>query len=516
MRRAVDHLRLLLGTRLRAIGNRVRSESTASLVGIAGFALLAIAGVTALGHFAAPSLLVAPKEVAVGSGFGAPERLPSGTLALEAAFWLTVLTAAVTSFRAMEILYRRKDVRAVEPYPVALHALFVDRALATALEAALASAGLSFFFVPLIWHGAAGVAGICLLVVFAGLLGSSLSSMAVQIFAGRLNVQSAERDGKRESKGDIYGGPGQIFIFSPGIALAGSAILVLLARLAAGELLANGGSLRAFWFGYGVIGVGVTIAVVSAYSRFVDAYPQMAARFREADAVQYEAHLDYQKSAYSRHDGLERLLPASVRPSYRAAALQYKRGHMLVRYSYVIGWILAGIALAQWSRTAFPPWAVVCAPAAIAATAANPWQRLVRPPLRPDFARYLPIRRGEQNLSALLLSAREVLLLSIPYALLVVWVDWGSAPPITALARGGMAVLVCLALNGAVALAWSLLEPAPAISLAVPVVAAAVLLTAAVVSLPLAATLAALLVLMHLTPLVYGDKPSRTKPVPTA
>lgn len=502
MSRFRDHVRLLVGTRLRALGNRFFAETAGTRTAVVAV-LAAIPVVAAiLGHLAAPALLAPPTEVAAGGAFGEPDTLPAGTSALEAAFWLTALAAAVANFRVMEILYRRADLRAVEHYPLELAALYIDRLLAALLEAGLTTAALSAFFVPLIWHGAADVAGICILIIGGGLTAATLASFAIQVYAGDLNAAAAGDDGR--DVGGAYGGPGQIFLFSPGIALAACAIVVLLARLASGELLTQAGSMRGFWFGWGLIGAGLLVALLDSFRRFIGNFPMMAARFREADAIEYRAHVDYQTSAYSQPTFIERLLPDGVHAPYRVAALQYGRRHMLVRYSYVIGWILAGLALSQWSRTAFPPWAVVSAAAAVAATAANPWQRLVGAPLSPGFARHLPIPPRSERIAALAIGAYELLLMSVPYALLVLWVDWGSASVATIGLRAGTVVLFCAALNGVVAAGWALLDADRAVALGAPVAAIALLLAAAVVSVPLAAGTAGGLSLLHVLPLL-GD-----------
>ncbi len=467
----------------------------------------------AFGHLAAPALLVAPDEIAAGGALGSPEELPRGTAALEAAFWLTALASAVTSFRVMEILYRRADLRAVDPYPLELAALYVDRLLAALLEAAVTIIGVSAFFIPLVWHGAPRVAAICMLVVATGLTASSIVSVAVQVAAGQMNARAARGEGGRNF-GDAYGGPGQIFMFSPGIALAVCALLVLLARLAAGDLLEGSQTLRGFAFGYGLIGLVVVASLVDSFRRFVAGFPDMAARFREADAIQYEAHLDYQTSAYRQSSWYEVFVPESTRPAFRAALLQYGRAYMLARYSYVIGWVLAAFALSQWSRSAFPPWAVVCAPAVVAATVANPWQRLVRPPLRPQFARYLPIPEQTNMVAMLAIAVRELLLMVVPYMALVVWVDAGTAPAATVGLRAATALLLALGLNGLVALYWRLAAPDTSSAYILPLAGAAVAVAIAVVSIPAAAMFAAITTLANIAPFV-GDSQSHARNTPS-
>jgi hypothetical protein len=473
---------------------------TASLIASVLGLLVAAA---AFGHLAAPALLVAPEDIAAGGALGKADKLPRGTAALEAAFWLTALASAVTSFRVMEILYRRADLRAVDPYPLELAALYVDRLLAALLEAAATTVGISAFFVPLVWHGAPNVAAICILVVATGLTASSIVSVAIQVAAGQMNARAARGDGGR-NLGDAYGGPGQVFMFSPGIALAVCALLVLLARLAAGDLLEGTETLRGFTFGYGLIGLAVVASLIDSFRRFVGGFPDMAARFREADTIQYEAHLDYQTSAYRQSSWYEVLVPESARPAFRTALLQYGRAHMLARYSYVIGWVLAGFALSQWSRSAFPPWAVVCAPAVVAATVANPWQRLVRPPLRPQFARYLPVSERSNTVAMMAIALRELLLMVGPYAALVIWVDSGSTSAATVGLRAGASLLLAVGLNGLVALYWRLAKPDASGAFVVPLAGAAVAIAIAVASIPAATIFAGVAALANAAPFVGG------------
>ena len=496
-----SHLGLLLGTRWRAVSNRVRSAG--ALPKIAAGLLLAAGVLLVLGHLAAPALLAAPREAATGGGFGPSDRLPAGTTALEATFWLTVLAATVTSFRVMEILYRRADVRAVETYPVALPALFVDRTLAALLEAFIVAGFATLFFVPLAWHGRPDVLGLCALTTTTGMTASALVSLTVQVYAGDMNARASAASAKGSSSG-VYGGPGQLFMFSPAIALAGSAIVILLARLSVGELLGAGAQPRGFWVGWGAIWVATLIGLVGAFRRFIGNFPRMAARFREADVVHYEAHLDYQTSAYADGGRLEGLLPADARPHYRTLALQYARGNSLVRYSYVIVWIVAGVALTQWSRSAFPPWAVGLVPAAIAATMANPWYRIVQPPLRPRWADLLPVEPADEARAGLLIAAREVLIIALPYAAIVLLAD-ASAAPTTAGLEAALALLGGLALNGTIALARTTLGTSTTQAFLIPAAVCVVLVVVAIASLAAAVGLALLLAGLQFAPLLMED-----------
>lgn len=445
--------------------------------GIVGLVVLLV-----LGHVAAPALMAPPAEVAAGGAVGDGRTLVAGTAALEVSFWLTALAAAVASFRVMELLFRRRDVRSLEHLPVELGALFLDRTAAALLEAALPATAVSLFFLPLVWRGTPEVAALAAGIAWTGLVATVCTSLAVHLYAGELNARSA---GQSSEGGGIYGGPGQVLVYAPALALAVSVVLVLVARLAFGELLAPDGVTRGFTFGMGLIAVAVSVALVSAWRRFVTVYSNVAARFREADLVHYDPPVDYQTSDYARESRWSVLVPAPLRAPYRALTLQYGRRHILLRYSYAVGWFLAFVGLSQWSRAALPGWAVVAVPIVAVAILANPWGRASSRPLDPAFAEYLPLSSARKRGALLLLGLRESLLAAAPYALLVLAVDW-SADPAAAGLRAGASLLGTVALGAGVALASRLAAPTPAVGWGAAA-ATAVLLTGSAFASPLLA-----------------------------
>jgi hypothetical protein len=446
-----------------------------------------------LGEASAPTLLSTPTTSATGAAL--PGRsLPPGTLALEAAFWLSVLAASVTTFRAMELLFRRRDVRAVEPFPVRLGALFVDRLAATVFEALVASAGVALFFLPLTWHGAPKVALLASALSLVGLLASAVVGFSIQIYAGDIHVRSMQSDGR--TPGDIYGGGGQVLMFSPGVAFAVAAILILVARLGFGELLAADGSTRAFWVTMAVLGVSTVGGLVGALRRFVARFPAMAARFREVDLVGFHVDINYQTSQYDAASHLTRWLPGAVRPVFRALHLQFGRRFVLLRYGYLLFWIVAAIGLTQFSRGAFPPWAVATLPALATAWIVNPWFRALRPPLNPRFVQTLPLQISPRAAATSVLGLREGLLLALPYALLVGLIDYPLGT--TALLEASLALIGPVAVGAVSSLIPESTRLSPEAQLAGTCLAAVVLAVLAVESLAMALAVAAVAAVLNI------------------
>src|SRR5690554_341556 len=127
----MTHLRILMRARRRGIRNRVGAQSSLNWTVLAGFLAVLVGGLLLLGHAAAPGLLRPPMDLVTAIGMTTTDgKLPAGAAALEAAFWLAALASSVLNFRVMELLFRRKDVRALEHFPLQLSALYVDRLLA--------------------------------------------------------------------------------------------------------------------------------------------------------------------------------------------------------------------------------------------------------------------------------------------------------------------------------------------------------------------------------------------------
>ena len=142
---------LLIRMRCRAVANRLSSVSRMHwlrLISGLGFATF---GLIWLGDRCASLLLRIPQEVATP---GLTRTLVAGHGALEAAFWVSAIGAAVLSFRVMESLFRREDARVLEALPIQPVARFVDRLLLGLWESIWVSVCVATFFVPLAWHNA--------------------------------------------------------------------------------------------------------------------------------------------------------------------------------------------------------------------------------------------------------------------------------------------------------------------------------------------------------------------------
>lgn len=494
----MSHLRILLRARVVGLKNRTSAHGAAQWAGLAVLFVVLFGGLVALGHAAAPGLLAPPTDVVTAMGMGDEQgHLPAGAAALEAAFWLAALASSVLNFRVMELLFRRKDIRAVEPYPVKLYALYVDRLLAALGEALGAALVLAPFFLPLLWHGGGLAAATSIALIAVGLLTSSAIGFAVQLSAGSTMSGQPSHENKGETR-DIYGGAGQVFLYSPGVALAVSVIVILLAKLALGEVLKAGHATRAFGVGLGILAAAFVVALVVSYRYFVSAFPRMTARFHEADFVGYEVSAKHQQSEFGSKKLGEALLPAAARPVFRAYALQFGRRYMLARWSYALGWIAGGIAVFRLSEAALPGWLVVTLPAIAAATQVNPWTRLSAPRIRPSYQNLLAVPAQADTAAAVIFGARECLLFAGPYALLVLLAvgvrtgDWATGVGFAALAAGA-----CLALNGAMAVAWRLWGRSRIAELFAPVLLAIGLVALANVSLWALAVAAVVLMVGH-------------------
>lgn len=446
----MGHTSLLIRTRVRAATNRIASLGPSSWRLLGGL-LVWVIGLTVLGHYAAPDLLSPPDDLVAVIAADPESPFPAGSAALEACFWLTATAASVTSFRVMELLFRRDDIRSVEFYPFSLNSLYVDRLLATSFEAVAASLLVLPFFVPLVWHGGAVPAVVCSALLLLGLLSSNVVGLSVQLWAGSTLLDERDPDDDRSSK-SIYGGPGQVFMYSPGVALAISVLLILLAKLALGEVLDSGLSSRALWLGVGILGAAICVAALAGWRYFRSGFHRMAARFREADFVGYEISAEYQRSAFDVARFGEGLLSDGARAVFRAASLQYRRRYMLTRYAYGIFWLGGGLAVFQASGAAFPLWLQRVTAAVAVGVFFNPWVRMLSHQIRPPFDDYLPIESEDRHAAESMLGLLEALLVSVPFALVVGIVAGLDAGWADAALQAAATLLAVIGLSGPIAI----------------------------------------------------------------
>lgn len=409
---------LLLGARKRAALNRwsmasgtTRASATVILIAVVAALLLA-------GHFAAERLLIPPIETMTPTGFEARSKQVAGQTAVELAFWISTFIGAVFSFRVMEMLFRRPDIRTVDKLPFPMVALFADRLVVAFLEALVWGLSTSLFFVPLAWNGSPWGAIVCVLLLILSPIVTLGIGMGVQLFAGAGEFGgSTSPDGQRSVDG--YGGAGQLFLFAPGIALAGAAIAVMLLKLGLQEALRLEAFNRATATGV-LIALGLSVVCTFlGWRAFSQHYFKMLAGFREADFVGFAATMDYQQSAFDQPHWLERFLPQEARGTFRRHLLQYGRRFALTRYAYPLLWLMLGLALFNFSSEALPIWATSLTPMIFLVSLLDPWTRQNTPGIRTMPSQALPVTTQHEAMASQLFAAREVMLFLGPCALLI-------------------------------------------------------------------------------------------------
>lgn len=397
------HLGILLRARAAGWRNAVSRQSPSSIAAI-GLAVVAVCGgAIGLGELAWEGLSTAPEQVAT---MRLGDRPIAGENALETAFWLSFLAAAVLGFRVMEVLFRRGDMRMLDRLPLTPTALFFDRVVVAFGEALLTAIPLGLFFVPLGVHGFGWAAASAVLLVFAALLTTVLICVGANIYIG---VQFG--DPRARGLSDAYGGAGGAFIYGPAAGMFGSAIAALILKLAAGELLKAQGWSNA-------VGLGLALAFGFAIALFITGLRDyrrgahlVAAWFNEADSVGFEAVMDYQESSWA-SDGWHRRLPGRAGSVYRRLALELPRRHPLARWLYTLG--AAATAVGFWSAapSAFPVWVPVALSVAMVGVLANPWARVRGLSGAQAFERF-PISEGEERLAATIRGFRDAAAVAI-------------------------------------------------------------------------------------------------------
>ncbi|MEM1350375.1 MAG: hypothetical protein AAGI01_17580, partial [Myxococcota bacterium] len=282
-RRVLTARRLAWRNRIWGVGSR--------RMGLTAFAVLASAlALLGLGHLAAPSLLVPPIATATPTGLEPKSAMVAGQSALESAFWLTLLVTAVSTFRVMELLFRREDIRALGVLPVPAAAMFADRVVAALLEVCILSLPIGLFFVPLTWHGHSRTALVCALMPTLGVLIAQGIGFGVQLFFGH---------GAFSSSSDAAADPSQAFLYAPGASLGIAAVATLLLKLGLGEVLRTGALTRAAQIGVGgALGIGALGFAVGwrYFTATGPGYIRMLAGFREADFMGFTVIIDQQTS----------------------------------------------------------------------------------------------------------------------------------------------------------------------------------------------------------------------------
>ena len=406
-------LGVLLGARRRALLGRLRNTSLGARLASVIIGLASTAGLIAGGVLSAGPLAEAAAR-APGPG---QITTPGGPYA-DLAFWLTALAITALSFRIMEGIYRHRDVRLMSSWPVPLRAQFSDRFLSAALESLLAWLALALFLGPVaLVTGDPRAAG-GLLLSAAGLWVSLTLGFAVQLYAGVTSFVRRDRSGNALSdlgRLDVGGGTAAAFTISPGLAMAASLALLLWLKMAALDEFFVRGTSRLFWIGLGTPAVLSTVAVFKARGWFVAHYPRLLARFYESDLIQIDTGYNYHQSVtHGRRGIFERLVPDGLLSHYRKDALQLGRRYPLLRALAVALWIVVGIMA---SRDAGALSAAV--PLAYITALAAPWSRLYGADLEPGILGSLPASDALIHRAKLLASLREILMLVLPSAALI-------------------------------------------------------------------------------------------------
>ena len=365
-----------------------------------------------IGHWAAPSLMIPPIELSIPTGREPRLSLIPGARALDIAFWLTALASAVSSFRIMELLFRRKDVRQLQHLPLDLRAYFVDRVVHGVAEVLGLSLLLSVVFVPLLWHGHTWVAAACIFMCVGGSLATFCAGLGVQLYAGHREFgHIAQAEGEQ-----VVGADGQVFIFAPGGALLVSVILILFLKLALGEVIRLQNFARPTQLAMGVTFACCVAGLAVGYAYFTKCYFRVLAGFREVDFVGFKVEVDYQVSAFDKPSWSTRFVRPSARALYQRHRLQYARRHMLLRYAYAMMWVLYGLALWRIDSAAWPTWTAVAVALAALCILARPWLRLEHKTLRTPPIHALPIAPTDERHAASWFTLREALVFVLPMA----------------------------------------------------------------------------------------------------
>jgi len=365
--------------------------------------LVVIVGVLgAAGWRFAPALMAAPDSTFAPSMRSSQVE---GRYALELAFWLAALLSSVVSFRVMESLFRRSDVRALRALPIDSTSIFFERLMVVTLE----SLGLGFlvavFFGPIALQNPM-IGGLSMLLVTAGALSSGLLTMGAVMWVGS---QFGSPDGVRVP-GDAYGSTGGAFIYAPGAALMCSLVALLFLQLALGEVLLAGHLTRAFGLGLGIVGALNLFAVFVALKEFRSSYFRVAAWFHEADSTGFNVVAQHQVSSFSALYW-ERWMPGWSRLLIRKTHIQALRINMVPRW--VMFTVLAGGVVLNFF-VALPTWAIVTVPA-LAFALGNPWRRLWDKELGPSHSQNLPVTDLAELLGRHVYLVHEWFRLVLPY-----------------------------------------------------------------------------------------------------
>lgn len=429
-------------------GARRRAFHNARAVGAVGFragTLAAVAAVCAavllVGELAAPGLLLAPADTATPVLGG---RAPvAGDRALEAAFWLSCLLSMFFSFRTMESMFRSAHVRALELLPVQPAALFAERVANTAAEGLLLGAAAALFFVPLVWHGAWSVTLLAGALLLVAMLVTGAATLGINAWFGA-------QWGGSSSLGDAYGGQGGAFIYAPMMSLTVSVVANFMLQLGAREVLHDGRVTNAALLASG-IGVALGAGALAVGARhFVQSYHMVAAFFREADDVGFEALLDYQQSAWE-PVRFESLAGAGA-ILFRRHAKQFGRRFAVGRSLAMLGSIAAALAAFAFTPDVYPGWLAALLPAVFISFIARAFTRIADPQLGGASDEVLGVSGSAVRRATVVWWLVEALRIAVPFGVLFAAARLATSTVAEALLPALFALVVAVACVAAVAL----------------------------------------------------------------
>ena len=364
-----------------------------------------------LGFFLIP--LVAGKGVMAPllfSGYGFDFEL------IEFSFWIACAQAALICFRTMESLFRLKDSLILSFHPVPKISLYLYHLGNSLFESLITGSVLACVLIG----AGVGEATLGAMAVAAGLVLLSgvfvvTLSFATHMWFGSMNLNRLNR--AREPVIGLSGAAS--FTYSPGVALGVSLAVILLGKLAGGEIHRSGLN-RASFIVFGLILVGFLVSIVISYISHSKYYTHLLARFYEADFVVLDPDYTYGESVVGSSRGLEILFPKRLLPLYRKNALQFSRRYIMVRLFSVLSVIAAVFYLWRTSSDSLSSEMLLSVHLFLLFLVINPWSRIYNIRLNPpELLEQHPVTPSDRFWVRELLCWRECLLFSVPVAVVV-------------------------------------------------------------------------------------------------
>lgn len=374
---------------------------------VLAFVVIALVLLSAGENFA-PSLM----ESSGGRAPSVRSRDVQGRPALEVAFWIAALLSSVVSFRVMESLFRRPDIRALQALPLPAYAIFWERVITTAVESLGIGLLASIFFIPLTLK-APLAGGLAMTLLSIGVLSSGLLTLGAVTWVG---AQFGSPDGPK-LPGDAYGSTGGGFLYAPAAALALAMTGLVMFQLTLGEVLLRGTLSRAFFVGLGIMGLMNLASLLVAW-RVFGGYHRIAAWFNEADSTGFSVSVEHQKSSFLAAIW-EKWVPDYTRLVVRRAHVQGSRVTTAGRWITAAGLV---ITLVISMFASLPEWVLMSVPAILFAIT-NPWRRMWTDDVGPFHGQNLPVFANAEIWGRQVMVVLEWIRLVLPYGLVLTLVS---------------------------------------------------------------------------------------------